>query len=72
VLSLDDKEVASLAEGQTYDGNLPAGKHVIVAQVTPKSAGVTPGRQTVTIEPGHTYSYTALLSGKYLVLAKKK
>ena len=31
VLSVDGKDVASLSEGQTYDGYLPAGQHVLVA-----------------------------------------
>jgi hypothetical protein len=72
VLSVDGKDVASLTEGQSYDAYLPAGQHALGARVTPKSAGVHPGRQTVTIEAGHTYSYTAVLSGKNLVLVRKK
>jgi hypothetical protein len=72
VLSVDGKDVASLTEGQTYDGYLPAGQHVLAARVTPSSTGVRLGRQTVTIQAGHTYSYTAVLSGKNLVLVRKK
>jgi hypothetical protein len=72
LLSVDGKDVASLTEGQTYDGYLPAGQHVLAVRVTPRSANVNPARHTVTIEPGHTYSYTAVLSGKNLVLVKKK
>lgn len=72
VLSVDGKGVASLSEGQTYDGYLPAGQHVLVARVTPSSTGVRVGRQTVTIQAGHTYSYTAVLSGKNLELVRKK
>lgn len=72
VLSVDGKNVASLTEGQSYDGYLPAGQHVLAARVTPNSSGVQPGRQTVMIQAGHTYSYTAVLSGKNLVLVRKK
>lgn len=72
LLSVDGKDLASLTEGQTYDGYLPAGQHELVARVTPRSANVNPARHTLTIEPGHTYSYTAVLSGKNLVLVKKK
>lgn len=72
VLSVDGKNVASLTEGQSYDGYLPAGQHVLVARVTPSSTGVSPGRETVTIQAGHSYSYTAVLSGNTLVLVRKK
>jgi len=72
ILAVDGKDVASLSEGQTYDGYLPVGQHVLVARVTPSSTGVRVGRQTVTIQAGHTYSYTAVLSGRNLELVRKK
>lgn len=72
LLSVDGKDVASLIEGQIYDGYLPAGQHVLAARVTPSSGGMQPGRQTVTIQAGRTYSYTAVLSGKNLVLVRRK
>jgi hypothetical protein len=71
VLSLDGKDVASLTEGQTYDGYLPAGHHVLGVRVTPSTAGARPARKTVTVEAGQTYSYTAVLSGGHLVLVRK-
>ena len=71
-LSVDGKNVASLTKGQTYDGYLPAGQHVLVAQATPSGSGVRQGQQTVTIQAGHTYAYTAVLSGNTLELVKKK
>ena len=72
VLSVDGKDMASLIEGQSYNGYLPAAQHVLAARVTPNSTGVRPWRQTVMIQAGHTYSYTAVLSGKNLVLVGKK
>lgn len=72
VLSVDGKNVASLTKGQTYDGYLPAGQHVLVARVSPSSTGVRLGRQTVTIQAGHSYAYTAVLSGDTLELVRKK
>jgi len=71
VLSVDGKDVASLTEGQTYDGYLPAGHHVLSARVTPRTTGAHPTRKTVTVEAGRTYSYTAVLSGGHLVLVRK-
>jgi len=72
VLSVDGKDVASLIEGQSYDGYLPAGQHVLSARVTPNKTGAHPARQTLTVQAGHTYSYTAALSGGNLVLVRKK
>src|ERR1700757_2988109 len=63
VLSVDGKNVASLTEGQSYDGYLPSGQHVLEARVTPNKTGAHPARETLTIQAGQTYSYTAALSG---------
>ena len=71
MLSIDGKDVASLSEGQTYDGYLPAGQHVLVARVAPNRTGAHPAQKTVTVQAGHTYSYTAALSGGNLVLVRK-
>jgi hypothetical protein len=71
VLSVDGKDIASLTEGQSYDGYLPAGQHVLVARVTPSTTGAHPARKTVTVQAGQTYSYTAVLSGGHLVLVRK-
>jgi hypothetical protein len=71
VLSVDGKDVASLTEGQSYDGHLPAGQHVLGARVTGSTTGARPERKTVTVEAGQTYSYTATLSGGHVVLVKK-
>ena len=71
VLSVDGKDVASLTEGQIYDGYLPAGHHVLGVRVTPSTTGAHPVRKTVTVEAGRTYSYTAVLSGGHLVFVRK-
>jgi hypothetical protein len=71
VLSVDGKEVASLTEGQSYDGYLPAGQHALVARVTPSTTAAHTARKTVTVQAGQTYSYTAALSGGDLVLVRK-
>jgi len=71
VLSVDGKDVASLTEGQSYDGYLPAGQHVLGARVTGVTTAAHPVQQRVVIEAGQTSSYTATLSGGRLGLVKK-
>ncbi len=70
VLSVDGKDVGSFTEGRNYDGYLPAGQHVITARVDPFQAGKRPGRKTITVQAGQTYSYTAAWSGGKLVLVR--
>ena len=70
VLSIDGKDVGSFTEGRNYDGYLPAGQHVITARVDPNRVGTRPGRKTLTVKAGQTYSYTAAWSGGNLVLVR--
>jgi hypothetical protein len=70
VISVDGKDVGSFTEGRNYDGYLPAGQHVIVARVNPNPGGKRPGRKTLMVQAGQTYSYTAAWSGGKLVLVR--
>ena len=70
VLSVDGKEVGSFTEGRNYDGYLPAGQHVLTARVDPNLNDARPGKTTVTVKAGQTYSYTAAWSGQNLVLVR--
>jgi hypothetical protein len=70
VLSVDGKDVGSFTEGRSYSGYLPAGQHVITARVDPNPGGTRPGRKTLTVQAGQTYSYTAAWSGQSLVLVR--
>ena len=70
VLSVDGKDVGSFTEGAQYSGYLPAGQHVITARVDPNRTGARPGKKTVTVQAGQTYSYTAAWSGGNLVLVR--
>ena len=72
VLSIDGRDVGSFPEGQQYSGYLPAGQHVITARVDPFQAGKRPGRKTITVQAGQTYSYTAAWSGGNLILVKNQ
>ena len=70
VLSVDGKDVGSFTEGRSYSGYLPAGQHVLTARVDPNRTGARPGKKTVTVQAGQTYSYTAAWSGQKLVLVR--
>ena len=70
VVSVDGKDVGSFSEGRSYSGYLSAGQHVITARVNPHQPGTRPGRKTLTVKAGQTYSYTAAWSGSNLVLVR--
>jgi hypothetical protein len=72
VLSVDGKDVGSFTEGRSYSGYIPAGQHVLVARVDPNRTGSKPGKKTVTVQAGQTYSYTAAWSGGNLVLVRNQ
>jgi hypothetical protein len=71
-LSIDGKDVGSFTEGRSYSGYLPAGQHVIMARVDPFQPGKRPGRKTITVQAGQTYSYTAAWSGGNLIFVKNQ
>ena len=70
VVSVDGKDVGSFTEGRSYSGYLLAGQHAITARVDPNRTGARPGKKTVTVQAGQTYSYTAAWSGGNLVLVR--
>src|SRR5207249_7163700 len=72
VVSVYGKDVGSFTEGRNYSGYLPAGQHVITARCDPNPGGKRPGRKTLTVQAGQTYSYTAAWSGQSLVLVRNR
>ena len=68
VVYVDGKNAGGFSEGRGYSGYLPAGQHTIEIRVDPNPGGKRPGRKTITVQAGHTYSYTAAWSGTNLVL----
>jgi hypothetical protein len=72
VVSVDGKDVGSFTEGRSYSGYLPAGQHVIIARVDPNQTGAQPGRKTLTVKAGQTYSYTAGWSGGNVTLVRNQ
>jgi hypothetical protein len=72
VVSVDGKDVGSFTEGRNYSGYLSAGQHVIVVRADPNPGGKRPGRKTLTVQAGQTYSYTAAWSGESLALVRNQ
>jgi predicted small secreted protein len=72
VVSVDGKDVGSFTEGRSYSGYISAGQHVITARADPHQPGARPGKKTVTVTAGQTYSYTAAWSGGNLVLVRNR
>src|SRR5438093_13139170 len=70
VVSVDGKDVGSYTERRNYSGYLPAGQHTLSARVDPNHGGKRPGRKTLAVQAGQTYSYTAAWSGGKLVLVR--
>ena len=70
VVSVDGKDVGSFTEGNNYDGYLPAGQHRLTVRVDPNRTGAGPGQQTLTVQAGQTYVYTAAWSGGNLALVR--
>jgi hypothetical protein len=70
VVSVDGRDVGSFSEGRNYSGYLSAGQHVIIARAEPHQPGARPGRKTLTVQTGQTYSYTAAWSGGNLRLVR--
>ena len=72
VLSIDGKDAGTFTEGRHYSGYLSPGQHTITARVDPNQTGARPGRKTLTVKAGQTYSYTAGWSGGNVTLVKNQ
>ena len=72
IVSVDGKDMGSFSEGANYSGYLPAGQHQITVRAEPNRGGVRPGRKTLMVQAGQTYSYTAAWSGGNLKLVRNQ
>jgi len=72
VVSVDGKDVGSFTQGGNYSGYLPAGQHQLTVRAEPNRTGAGPGRKTLTVQAGQTYSYTAAWSGGNLRLVRNQ
>jgi hypothetical protein len=67
-LTIDGKLAGTLARGHTYDQYLTPGRHVLIAspnRLRDEWQGI------LNVRRGETYSYTASISGKKLVLTPR-
>jgi hypothetical protein len=64
---VDGARVGSAATGQSYNGTLSPGQHVISVSASGPSRGTSP-EKTIMAVAGQTYSFTATWQGKHLVL----
>ena len=64
---VDGARVASVIEGQAYNGTLSPGQHVISVSPSGPYRGTLPTK-TIMAEAGQTYTLTAVWQGKHLVL----
>ena len=64
---VDGARVASVTEGQAYNGTLTPGQHVISVSPSGPYRGTLP-KKTITAEAGQTYTLTAAWQGKHLTL----
>ena len=58
-VSIDGAHVALLGQGQSYNGTLSTGEHVISVNVTPSQARGGAATKRLTVQAGQTYSFTA-------------
>jgi len=64
---VDGARVASVTEGQAYNGTLSPGQHVISVSPSGPYRGTFP-KKTIMAEAGQSYSFTATWQGHHLVL----
>ena len=67
-VSIDGAQVASLRKGQSYNGTLSAGEHVISVNVTPSRARSGTATKRLTVQAGQTYSFTATWTNGHVAL----
>jgi hypothetical protein len=60
-LAIDGVQVAVLGINQKYDAAVPAGKRVLSISTNPRNYGQdSPNQISVNVEPGKTYTFTAV------------
>jgi hypothetical protein len=70
-LLIDGKGFTTIGFGHNYETILPSGRHVLTVSATPRVSYLhDTWVMTLDVQPGQTYSFTALMEGDRLVLRK--
>jgi hypothetical protein len=67
-LEIDGRSVATIVQGQRYDGWVPAGRHVLTVYKVPYVGYSEPTSTTVNVQPGWTYVLTAMWDSNLVFL----
>lgn len=67
-LEIDGRSVATIVQGQRYDGWVPAGRHVLTVYKVPYVGYSEPTSTTVNVQPGWTYVFTAMWDSNLVFL----
>ena len=67
-VSVDRKHVGLLSPGQSYNGSLSPGAHVVSVILEPNDLNLSPTKKSITAQKGRTYTYTAMWDGNILRL----
>jgi len=70
ILSIDGAKVADVRVGDTYEGYLTPGQHVLTAVPAPNQVNQAPASVTLVVITGQTYSFTAARQGDLVALVK--
>ena len=70
LISVDGARVAEVRVGDTYNGSLTPGRHVVTALPAPNQLNQAAASVTVSVVSGQTYSFTAARQGDMVVLVK--
>jgi hypothetical protein len=67
-LEIDGRSVATIVQGQRYDGWVPAGRHVLTVYKVPYVGYAEPTSTTVNVQPGWTYVFSAMWDSNLVFL----
>ncbi len=70
ILSIDGAKGANIRVGDTYDGYLTPGRHVVSVVPVPNQEHQAASSVTLMVVKGETYSFTAARRGGLVVLVK--
>jgi hypothetical protein len=69
-LSIDGREVADIVRDRHYDGFISTGHHVLTVLALPNLESRRPTSTRLTVQPGHTYVFTAVWESDRVVLRR--